>query len=125
MKTLVCLILFFPVFSSLLFAQWDLNYKYAGGFDIEFIDIATPSPDTTFVLANDNFWGSGYCFYTFDGGTTWDESQISLYDTLTDIDFPTNNVGYATSIEGALYKGVVGGSGITWQYIQVELLLTP
>lgn len=96
--------------SNIIFAQWQTLYKDSAHFQF----------NTVYFLNNDTGFVGGYdftnntngiLFRTFDGGQTWDTTQ--LYELIICIQFLDNSFGFCGGDGGADY--LTTDLGDTWQ----------
>jgi gliding motility-associated-like protein len=90
-------------------------------FNYQMQDVAAIGKDTVWAVGSSQFSvaaasRTSAVFRSYNGGNTW--STISgfpvgtLFQTLTDIEFPTKTVGYAAGNRDTIYKTTDGGT--TW-----------
>jgi photosystem II stability/assembly factor-like uncharacterized protein len=65
-----------------------------------------------YAVGGDNYT-SGVVIKTTDGGDTWSSMVTIASEELYSVSFPTNDTGYACSMEGKIYKTTNGGT--SWQ----------
>lgn len=58
----------------------------------------------------------GHILYSDDNGTSWQQADVPVRSTITDIDFPTSQQGWAVGHEGVILHSVDGGKTWAKQY---------
>ncbi len=58
----------------------------------------------------------GHILYSDDGGDTWTQAQVPVRSSITDIDFPTPELGWAVGHEGVILHSSDGGKTWVKQY---------
>ena len=112
------------VLFALLVAFIPVAGTYAAKYDVlELPSVPSPLASKSLIFSIDKFGDRyfatghfGHILYSDDGGDTWTQAEVPVRSSITGIDFPTPELGWAVGHEGVILHSADGGKTWAKQY---------